>query len=68
MSAPGQRHDVACELGAGLGHADLDEPVVEAAQVGFGEVAQHEVLAVRDADVEREVALDVGEPRGTARS
>ena len=29
VSAPGQRDDVAGELGAGLGHADLGEPVVE---------------------------------------
>ena len=61
MSAPGHDDDVARELGARLGHADLGEPVVEAAEVGLGEVAQREVLPVRDADVEVEVALDVGE-------
>ena len=55
------RHDVACELGAGFGHPDVVQPVVERPDVGFGQVAQREVLAVRDADVEGEVALDVGE-------
>ena len=55
------RHDVACELGAGLGHADVVQPVVERPDVGLVQVAQREVLAVRDADVEVEVALDVGE-------
>ena len=54
--------DVACELGAGLRHADVGQPVVERPQVGLVQVAQREVLAVRHADVEIEVALDVGEP------
>ena len=55
------RHDVACELGAGLGHADVVQAVVQRAEVGLVQVAQRQVLAVRDADVEGEVALDVGE-------
>ena len=55
------RHDVAGELGAGLRHPDVVQAVVERADVGLAQVAQRQVLAVRDADVEPEVALDVGE-------
>ena len=53
------RHDVARELGAGLGHADLGEPGVQRGQLVLGEAPQHEVLAVGDAHLDAEVALDL---------
>ena len=57
----GARHDVACELGAGLGHAELGEPGVQLGELLLGEAAQHEVLAVGDAHLDAELALDGGE-------
>ena len=47
----GARHDVAGELGAGFGHADRGEPLVELGELLLGEAAQREVLAVGDADL-----------------
>ena len=62
VSAPGHDDDVAGELGAGLGHADARRGGRSSAgSCGLGEVAQREVLAVGDADVDAEVALDLGE-------
>ena len=57
----GARHDVAGELGARLGHAELGEPGVEVGELLLGEAAQREVLPVGDADLDAEVALDLGE-------
>src|SRR5438552_661150 len=55
------RDDVAGELGARFRHPDVVQPVVQRSYVGLTQVAQREVLTVGDADVEPEVALDVGE-------
>ena len=61
MSAPGQLTTSRASSAPGSRHADVAQPVVERPQVGLLQVAQREVLAVRDAHVEVEVALDVGE-------
>ena len=50
--------DVAGELGAGLGHADHLQPLVQDGQLRLGEVAEDDVLAVRQPDVRSELALD----------
>ena len=68
VSAPGHDDDVAGELGARLGHAQLGEAGVELGELLLGEAAQREVLTVGDADLDAEVALDLGEARGTGRS
>ena len=53
--------DVAGEFGTRLGHADGREPVEQARELLFGEIAEGEVLAVRDANVEAELTLDRGQ-------
>ena len=53
--------DVAGQLGAGLGHADGGQALVEQRQLALGEAAEHEVLAVGDADLGAELALDRGQ-------
>ena len=55
------RDHVTGELGAGLGHVELDEAVVERAELVLTKPAEHEVLPVRDPDLGVELALDVGE-------
>ena len=42
-------------------HVVLAQAVVELGELLLGEATEHEVLAVRDADVDVEVALDLGE-------
>ena len=63
----GAADDVAGELDARLVHVVLAQAVVELGELLLGEAAQHEVLAVRDADVDVEVALDLGEPAELVR-
>ena len=64
------RHDVAGELGARLGHADLGQATVHVGELVLGEAAEHEVLAVGDAHLERprrSRSLDLRRGRGTGR-
>jgi hypothetical protein len=57
----GAGDDVAGELGAGLGHADRVEPLEQRRELLVGEVAEHDVLAVREPDLGAELPLDRGE-------
>ncbi len=50
--------DVAHQLGTGLGHADRFQSFVERRQLVLGEVAEHDVLPVAEADAGAELALD----------
>ena len=57
----GARDDVAGELGAGFGHADRAQALVQVGELLLGEPAECEVLTVGDADLDAEVALDLRE-------
>ena len=53
-------HHVTGKFGTGARHADLVETVVERTQLVFRQIAEHHVLAVRQANVGAELALDTG--------
>jgi hypothetical protein len=57
----GAGDDVAGQLGAGTCHADGLEPFEQDRQLGLGEAAVDDVLAVAQAHVGAELALDRGE-------
>src|SRR5204863_5279377 len=57
----GARHDVTREFRARFGHAERVETREQRRQLFLGEAPQREVLTVRDADLDAEVALDLRE-------
>ncbi len=55
------RHDVAGELGARLRHPDRAETRVQVGELVLAQPSEREVLPVRDAHLEAELALDLGQ-------